>query len=556
MDLVRSSHSDSENSVIIGARLAFYNVPGRNLSLVKTVTIPAFAARLKSSAQRLQMRSCAQPALLLVLVFTLSAACRAASSNPTPTPTPTPCPKVSVTPEAGTETKRGLIRFSAKIEPPSAAQDATYNWIVNPESLTPDTRDQQTIFVDLTNADSGTIRATVAVSGLGSCPSQPASGAVTFSPAQASAEKHSEFYAKSPEAEWQRQADEIVEIQQRTHGYIYVVAHDQAGATAALEIDGHDDGRMTDVEFGARFIAAGYDPEASSRSQQDKEPAQTGALKDTPAVRLARRVKDYLVSKGVPEDHIIISVGEPRPQVTVELYLGPKGALLPAATAISVAPTVRDEDIDVMWGLLSQDTVGDLFGKRVRKQYYVIEVAIANKSGAELQLQSMAFSLAPGPGGTPPAMTTIAADYRFVRGTVLAERKIGTRSRTLSVITAASSTAMGFVPFFHVSSQRANFSQFVNILSNPVRAGFEMFVPDQTLDHLTLLDELAWRADGSVTLISTNTTKQTLLFFPKERLGLAKADRNKEELVFLRLGQLIVVGSAVQHVQSIRKTSP
>jgi hypothetical protein len=498
---------------------------------------------------------------LFLPVVHSSATAEGATANPEATPTPkTTCPEVSVSCPGNSVPKGTKLVFSADIANPISGATPTYQWTVNPKSLTPLSTTEQSITIDTASADIGSpVTATVTVDRLaGNCPPQTkTSCAFTVTEAETVAVKLSETYGDSPETEWERQANKAAEVQKKNpQNFVYLVAHD-AGLTARRRADRSDDWSIRGFNDEVHWKAVSYYRDSQARATQKPEPPTLpGAQGDSPAMALAKRVKEYLVSKGVDRDHIIISSGEPRFQVTVEIFVGPSGARLPSVSVNPGQPPVREEDIEVFWSVLTQEAVGDNFGTRVRKQYYVIQVSIINNSGAAFELLGLGFSLR-GAVTLPSGSRVPSEDYRLVRGTVLEEKNAGSRNRALKVITEAGSVATGFVPFFKVSSHRANFSQFINILSNPVRAGYELFFPDQTLDHLIRLDDAAWRdGAGSVTSVADHSQIRTYVFFPKDFLGLNKIDRNNPQVVRRNLSDLVLVGSATQHIKSIIKTQP
>jgi hypothetical protein len=526
------------------------------------------SAALRNSGQPIIRLWCRNIFLVLLLISSFSI--KAQAPKPAPTPAAA-CPEVTVTCPEDTVYVGDTLTFTAQIKNPISGAIPHYSWTVNPRALTPDNTTGQSITIDTSSAANGdSIQATVTVSDLGNpCPPQTKpSCPVTVKARQAlNLNKFAEIYAKSIDAEKKRILAETAQLMKdRPEIIAHLVAHDKQENIISMRSIDRRRGvpLLARLNYGAGFTADILRPdfginEAGSRTsiitaQDQSSTPQTG---DSPALRLAKEAKGYLETAGIDASRIIIDTGSPRYQTTVEIYLGPKGAVLPSTSMNATSPSVREEEIDVLWDVLPQAIAGDNFGKRVRKKFYVIQVAIANNSGVEFQLLSFGFTLGSAISGVPPRSVIPPTDYRLVRGTILQEQQNGIRNLSLSLIKGGGLLLTGFVPFFKVDRHRANFSQLLNIFSNPLEIGFELFFPDRTIENLSRLDNVAWRDGlGSTLSIPNNTQVKTFIFFPKDMLTLNKADRDNPQIVRRSLANLVVIGSATQYIKRVIKTQP
>src|ERR1051326_5555272 len=132
--------------------------------------------------------------------------------------------------------------------------------------------------------------------------------------------------------------------------------------------------------------------------------------------------------------------------------------------------------VDVMWSILPDKIVKDNFGGKVKKEFFCIEAVIGNDSGYDLQLSSVGFTIPKLTGVTRAPIPTTG--YRTVRGTLEAWGQLSTRKFVLGGLNALGPILTGFLPFFHASNHKANYSEIVNLISNPIEKGVEGLWPD------------------------------------------------------------------------------
>lgn len=223
--------------------------------------------------------------------------------------------------------------------------------------------------------------------------------------------------------------------------------------------------------------------------------------------------------------------------------------------------------VDVMWSVLPDGITNDNFGGKVAKQFFCVEVTVGNDSGFDLQLASIGFTLPYAPG----ANIIPNSGYRTVRGSLEAYQKLDARNFVVNGLKVLGPILTGFVPFFHVVSHKANYSEAVNIISNPLEKGLENFWPDIVPAELDRLADQTFRDDVSVkTIIPNNVQSRILTFVPKRLLFPKKnngfkswvkkcpAEEDKEcrpdnpQDVMTVLGQAVIVGREINYVNRVR----
>ncbi len=284
-----------------------------------------------------------------------------------------------------------------------------------------------------------------------------------------------------------------------------------------------------------------------------------------------------------------------------------------------IPPGVNPPAVDIMWSVMPKGIVGDNFGRKLKNDYYAIEVIIGNNSAYNLQIVSVGFELptdteiqgylernarnrlarktnrrssdsdvvqqvqqqrrgmkldtslsqtaavaqleneaVPPPAGANERKTVLpSSSYRITRGSLEARQLMNARTLVLSSITALGPIFTGFTPYFHNVNHRANYSEGINIFSNPLEKGLELVWPDTRDRQRERFDDQVLR-DGLI--IRNNTQIRTLVFFPKDLLRLPgdvetekeyQAWRNNAREVRERLGNLIIIGDVIQYANRV-----
>lgn len=246
--------------------------------------------------------------------------------------------------------------------------------------------------------------------------------------------------------------------------------------------------------------------------------------------------------------------------------------------------------VDVMWDVVPSAIANDNFGGRIAKQYYAVDVVIGNDSGYDLQLASIGF--------TVPSLTQgnlkfkiPSTGYRLVRGSLQSREQLAPRNFIINAVKIAGPILTGFTPFFHNVNHRANFTEAINILSNPFEKGLDAIFPDLIPEELNRLADQAFRDDISTkTVIPNNVQARILTFVPRKvlfpqtkKLGRCPTaapaaagaptpnrqintggaatidprclDKDNMQDVMLMLGEIVLIGDQVAHVNRIRVVS-
>jgi hypothetical protein len=246
------------------------------------------------------------------------------------------------------------------------------------------------------------------------------------------------------------------------------------------------------------------------------------------------------------------------PQVVVDFAVA-------GITAGPIPPGLNDKgQVDVMWSVLPDQITNDNFGGKVAKQFYCVEVVIGNDSGFDLQLASIGFTL---PGLANGKYRIPNSGYRTVRGSLEAFQLLAPRNFVVNGLKMLGPLLTGFLPFFHAASHTTNFSEAINLISNPLEKGVENFWPDLVPSELDRLADQTFRDDVSTkTIVPNNVQARILTFVPKQLLfpkqqGLAKGSVKIDNVEFKSsnpqdvmkvLGEIVIVGNQIDYVNRMR----
>jgi hypothetical protein len=144
------------------------------------------------------------------------------------------------------------------------------------------------------------------------------------------------------------------------------------------------------------------------------------------------------------------------------------------------------------------------------------------------------------------------SSYTMARGSVEHGQFWSLRNLGVNGLRALGPVLTGFTPYFHALNRQRNFAEAINIISNPIEKGFELVVPDETVDQMQRLDEQILR-DGII--ISNNRQVRTRAFIPKDLLRLDKAFRDDPMIVTQSLGELHLIGDVIQYINRVSVSS-
>jgi len=196
----------------------------------------------------------------------------------------------------------------------------------------------------------------------------------------------------------------------------------------------------------------------------------------------------------------------------------------------------RRNPVTTSWEILPPSIVGDNYGRTVKNDYYCIEVMIQNNSGSDIALAGLVFNAS--------NRERPVTSYSTVHGSLAKRKLTHPRALTLAIVDGVGSLMTGFNPFFHVDSHAANYSQFIDILSNPFAKGLATVWKDSYPDEVSRFEQDVLKDDK---IISNGSTFKTKIFFPKRALFKnGEKDRDDFEKVRTQLGTLVVLGYRLQ----------
>ena len=202
--------------------------------------------------------------------------------------------------------------------------------------------------------------------------------------------------------------------------------------------------------------------------------------------------------------------------------------------------------VDLAWKVLPRRIAADNFGSRVAKLYFSVVAVVGNSSGHDLQVSSLYFRLPAESGVTTP----IPVDpQRVVRGVLEREQQVGLRASAFHVINALGPMLTAGSTF----TASGNYSDIVNMFTNPFAKGLELIFPDKTIRNLDTLDALAMRDS---TLIPNNSQQVLIVFVGREMIGAAGRRKDFDTPTVMRcLGDLVLVGKSIEYVNRISVVS-
>lgn len=198
------------------------------------------------------------------------------------------------------------------------------------------------------------------------------------------------------------------------------------------------------------------------------------------------------------------------------------------------------EPVKTVWEVLPSEIVGDNYGRAITRNYFCAEVTIQNYSGADIALAGLVFDRVV----NDVHVYDPVSSYSTVRGTLAKRKLTHPRTLTLAVVDAVGSLMTGFNPYFHNDAHKANYSTFIDVISNPLAKGLSLVWKDSYPDEVNRFESDVLKDDKN---IANGTTFKTKIFFPKRLLFTDKdPKRNDPAEVRKALGQLIVLGYKFQ----------
>jgi hypothetical protein len=177
-------------------------------------------------------------------------------------------------------------------------------------------------------------------------------------------------------------------------------------------------------------------------------------------------------------------------------------------------PSGLAPQVDVMWEVLSQSVCNDVFGKRVARNFYCIEIKIGNNTGHPLQLAGVGFSnhIDKLPGNPIIHANT---SYASTRAVLLREEVLSPRNLFYHSLQGTGLVMAGFIPFFHAANATAHYATAVSIVTGPLLQAINIAGPDRVVGQLNNLDDESFR-DSQI--VPNNTQIRTIVFVEKRAL--------------------------------------
>jgi hypothetical protein len=188
-------------------------------------------------------------------------------------------------------------------------------------------------------------------------------------------------------------------------------------------------------------------------------------------------------------------------------------------TAAGPIPPGLAPEVDVMWGVMSQQNCSDAFGRRVAASLYCIQVKIGNNSGHPIQIAGVGFlkQLDPLLGLGSQVITIANSSYGSTRAVLVHAQSVSARNVIYSALQGGGLIMAASSPFIGKTAT-SHFLGLNTIVNGPLLAAYNLIFPDPILSQLTNLDDQSFR-DNMV--IANNSHVQTIVFV--EKLALTQA---------------------------------
>jgi hypothetical protein len=234
---------------------------------------------------------------------------------------------------------------------------------------------------------------------------------------------------------------------------------------------------------------------------------------------------------GPDKEHKLTLVGLNAGNKTPDVVMGVLTVKSAGASA-SIPVRYQKDLIATFWEIVPPNIVGDNYGRTIKKDYYCVEVSIRNTSGSDIALAALAFVK-----DDRPRPTT---SYYTAHGSMAKRKLTHPRSLVLAIVDGVGSLMTGFVPFFHNDTHKANYSTFIDVISNPLAKGLATVWKDPYPDELARFETDVLKDDK---IISNGGIFKTKVFFPK-RVLFRNGDPDREDLDIVRdrLGELVLMG--------------
>jgi len=188
-------------------------------------------------------------------------------------------------------------------------------------------------------------------------------------------------------------------------------------------------------------------------------------------------------------------------------------------------PPGLEPEVDVIWGVMSQNDCSDAFGKRIAHSLYCIQLKIGNNSGHPIQIAGVGFtkSLRALEALGIKEVTVANTSYGSTRAVLVQSQETSGRNLVFNGLAGAGLIMAASSPFFFgsgPSAQRAKtrFLTVSTIVNGPLQQAFNLLFPDPILNQLKSLDDQSFRDNM---IIPNNAQVQTVAFVEKQNVTTA-----------------------------------
>lgn len=238
----------------------------------------------------------------------------------------------------------------------------------------------------------------------------------------------------------------------------------------------------------------------------------------------------------------------------------------------AASPIPANQQVDVIWGVLSKDLCRDNFGIHVANDVFCIEVKIGNNSGHQIQLAGVGFQ----PNFTPGSSVlgpTPNISYQSVRASAQGYALWTPRTLLMNGSSAIGLLMATFNPFFHATYNIARWAAGTAVVAS-LPGVIGQIAPDLATRELNNLDDQTFR-DGL--LIPNNSQIRTMVFverrllqgtgsqyydaacdavyksLPGGTVGTAKCKKKSDDPMAVKwaLGRLVIVGEEIDFIQRV-----
>jgi hypothetical protein len=216
------------------------------------------------------------------------------------------------------------------------------------------------------------------------------------------------------------------------------------------------------------------------------------------------------------------------PQTYAILIQGSSGSLIDSTditvldAAAGAIPPGLEPEVDVIWGVMSQNNCSDVFGTRVARSMYCIQVKIGNNSGHPIQLAGIGFakSVEALKALGIKEVTIANTSYASTRAVLVESQVWSIRNVVYNSLAGAGLIMTASTPFFFNTGKSAlraktRFTTITNIITGPLLKAFDLVAPDPIVQQLKSLDDQTFR-DNMV--IPNNAQVQTVVFVEKQNV--------------------------------------